>query len=29
MIEDTNDILGAIKTKIDDYKTLQKLKDLI
>lgn len=26
MIEDTNDILGAIKTKIDDYKTLQKTK---
>lgn len=27
MIEDTNDILGAIKTKIDDYKTLQKTKE--
>lgn len=26
MIEDTNDILGAIKTKIDDYKKLQKTK---
>lgn len=26
MIEDTNDILGAIKTKIADYKTLQKTK---
>lgn len=26
MIEDTNDILGAIKTKIDDYKELQKTK---
>jgi len=26
IIEDTNDILGAIKTKIDDYKTLQKTK---
>lgn len=26
MIEDTNDILEAIKTKIDDYKTLQKTK---
>ncbi len=26
MIEDTNDILGAIKTKINDYKTLQKTK---
>lgn len=26
MIEDTNDILRAIKTKIDDYKTLQKTK---
>lgn len=26
MIEDTNDILGVIKTKIDDYKTLQKTK---
>lgn len=26
MIEDTNDVLGAIKTKIDDYKTLQKTK---
>ena len=26
MIEDTNDILGAIKIKIDDYKTLQKTK---
>ena len=26
MIEDTKDILGAIKTKIDDYKTLQKTK---
>ena len=26
MIEDTNDILGAIKTKIDDYKTIQKTK---
>lgn len=26
MIEDTNDILGAIKTKIDDYKKLQKIK---
>lgn len=29
MIEDTNDILGVIKTKIADYKTLQKLRDLI
>lgn len=27
MIEDTNDILGAIKTKIDDYKKLQKTKE--
>lgn len=26
MIEDTNDILRVIKTKIDDYKTLQKTK---
>lgn len=26
MIEDTNDILGAIKIKIDDYKKLQKTK---
>ena len=26
MIEDTNDILGVIKTKIDDYKKLQKTK---
>lgn len=26
MIEDTNDILGAIKTKIDDYKKLKKTK---
>ena len=26
MIEDTNDILEAIKTKIEDYKTLQKIK---
>lgn len=26
MIEDTNDILGAIKTKIADYKTVQKTK---
>lgn len=26
MIEDTNDILGTIKTKIDDYKKLQKIK---
>lgn len=26
MIEDTKDILGAIKTKIDDYKKLQKTK---
>lgn len=26
MIEDTNDILGAIKTKINDYKKLQKIK---
>ena len=26
MIEDTNDILGAIKTKLDDYKKLQKTK---
>ena len=26
MIEDTKDILGAIKTKIDDYKKLQKIK---
>ena len=26
MIEDTKDILGAIKTKISDYKTLQKTK---
>lgn len=26
MIEDTNDILRAIKTKIEDYKNLQKLK---
>ena len=26
MIEDTNDILEAIKTKIEDYKNLQKLK---
>lgn len=26
MIEDTNDIIGAIKTKIDDYKKLQKTK---
>lgn len=26
MIEDTNNILGAIKTKIDDYKKLQKTK---
>lgn len=26
MIEDTNDTLGAIKTKIDDYKKLQKTK---
>lgn len=26
MIEDTNDILGTIKTKIDDYKELQKTK---
>ena len=26
IIEDTNDILGAIKTKIDDYKKLQKTK---
>lgn len=26
MVQDTNDILGAIKTKIEDYKKLQKLK---
>lgn len=26
MLEDTNDIIGAIKTKIEDYKKLQKLK---